>query len=93
MAHIIAIVIIALVARGVSYCYSDGNIFGFLGRWHDSQTIGVQYWLKPLGFCGKCSVWLYGTPALWILGLLPEPLYFPPVYWIAATGLVDLIDP
>lgn len=91
MQHIWAIAIIALVARGVAFTLSEGAIFGRAGSWYLTQTEGTKYWLHPIGFCSKCSVWLYGTPALWALHMLPA-WYLLPIYWIGAAGLIDLLD-
>ena len=90
MNHLVCIIIIALVARGVSFILMDGQVFGAVGR----MLKKLPSWAhKPLGTCGNCAVWLWGTAALVVLGLLPDPLWYLTVYWIAATGLQDLIDP
>lgn len=91
--HLTAILIVALVARGIACLLSPGMILGRFGEWYEEQTIGTQFWLKPFGFCGKCSVWFWGTSTLYAFGLLPDPVVLLPFYWIAAAGLQDLIDP
>lgn len=93
MAHIIAIASIAIVARGIACLLTPGMVLGRIGEWYERQTIGTQFYLKPCGFCGKCSVWLWGTAALGALHMLPDPLWLLPIYWIAATGAQDLLDP
>lgn len=90
MTHALAILIIALVARGIAYVLSKNGPIYFAGEWYESLPEGRKRWYKPLGFCGHCSVWLWGTPAIYLLGMMPETLWILPIYWLAATGLQDL---
>lgn len=93
MDHALAILIIALVARGVAFTLTEGAIFGRAGTWYLTRTEGQKYWLHPFGFCSKCSVWLFGTPAIWALDMMPDTLWMLPIYWLCAAGLIDLLDP
>lgn len=90
MDHLVAVVIMALVARGAAFALSEGQALWWIGR----HLYRLPLWLnKPLGLCGHCAVSIWGTTALWILHLLPDPLWWLPLYWLAAAGLQDLIDP
>jgi len=79
----------ALVARGVSFAVSEGQVLGYVGRFLNMLPLSVA---KPLGLCGHCAVSVWGTVALLSLDMLPEPAYILPLYWLAAAGLQDLID-
>lgn len=90
MDHLVAVVIMALVARGAAFALSDGQALWWIGKHLHRLPLAIA---KPLGLCGHCAVSVWGTTALYILHLLPEPLWFVPLYWLAAAGLQDLIDP
>lgn len=106
MDHLIAILIMAVVSRGMAFIFSDGQVFGkkmqlMPGKRKAGGVIPVGKWLqelspnlhKPLGMCGNCAVWTWGTLALYALNMLPDPLWLLPVYWVGAAGVQDLIDP
>ena len=79
----------ALVARGVAFAVSEGQVLGFVGRGLNALPLSIA---KPLGLCGHCAVSVWGTVALACLGMIPDPLVLLPLYWLAAAGLQDLID-
>lgn len=88
--HLIPIVIMALVARGIAFAFSDGQVLGFAGTAVKKLPWNLH---KPLGTCGNCAVSVWGTLALIVLHMVPDPLWILPLYWLAAAGLQDLIDP
>lgn len=89
MTHIIAIAIMALVARGIAFALSSGQVLEVIGKVLHRLPPQLH---KPLGICGHCAVSVWGTLALIVLHMLPDPLWLLPLYWLAAAGLQDLID-
>ena len=90
MVHLAGIVIMALVARGISFAVSDGQVLAWLGNILNNLPLSIA---KPFGLCGRCAVSVWGTFALIAFGMVPELPYLLPLYWLAAAGLQDLIDP
>jgi hypothetical protein len=89
MEHLIIPAIMCIVALGARFAMLDGNVLGWLGK--IVERLPSNYLRKPLGTCERCMVSTWGTAALVILHLVPA-WYVLPVYWLAATGLQEMLD-
>lgn len=87
--HLIPVAVMCCVAMGARFAMLGGNILGPLGAAVDK--LPFAYLRKPLGTCERCMVSTWGTAAVVLLGICPT-WYLLPVYWLAATGLQEILD-
>lgn len=103
MTHAIIITIMALAALGVWTAMGEGMVLHWFNRYvtgprtfwpptyHAFFTWHWPLWMqKPLATCPRCMVTIYGTSAVLALGFT-FPLWYWPVYLVAAVGLQEML--
>jgi hypothetical protein len=88
MTHAIIITIMALAALGVWTAMGQGMI---LHRYHVWASTHLPAWAFFMtAECSRCMVTIYGTSAALALGFT-FPLWYWPVYLVAAVGLQEML--
>lgn len=88
MDQLTVIAVMAIVASGAFISMGEGMVLAPLGTllWKVPEPFR-----HPLASCQRCMVSVWGTGAVFALGMMPE-WYLLPVYWLCAAGLQELIQ-
>lgn len=88
MGILTVIAVMALAASGAFISMGEGMILAPLGKflWKVPEP-----WRHALASCQRCMVSVWGTAAVYALGIAPE-WYLLPVYWIGAAGLQEMVQ-
>ena len=81
-AHLLPIILMALVATGAYWVQQEGMILERLGKFWSFLPV---FWQKPFWSCGICMVSVWGIPT-WFAVEHPS-IWYLPIHLFAAAGL------